>query len=676
MANKIEFSIIAADRFSKQFASFRTGLDKTIKRAAVFGAVFAAGAVVASKALIKVASENETLRIRMNAMLGSVAEGNRLFEDMAKFAGEVPFAYDKIMSSATQLSGIMRGGVDEINQWMPMIADIAAVSGLSIEKTTEQVVRLYSAGAGAADLFRERGINAMLGFEAGVAISAENSRKKLIEAFTTADSKIRGAAQNLATTWIGIMSMIGDKWREIQVQISEGGLFNFFKALAIEIDRTMGEALDVTRENGRIWSESLINDIRAIMDAFGFLADMFRGIAVVWKGLELIFAGFTVVIVGALAGIVKLVSSIINGVIVASNRFAGTTIPLMGNLDDVVTAVVQTTKDLATEMDELALKRMPSDELNEYRARVEETFEVLQLASENQANAAIDAQKKITAETLQEMDTRVGKLIESNQTSIDLLTEWSTEYTDIFSATMLGVFNQAETLGTEVSSIITQTYETLTKGIGDAVAQAIVSGADLGKAMKALLKQVVANIIASFVTMGIQRAIMSSIFGAASAREASSALAGGFAQTYTNAFASTAAIPIIGPALAPGVAAASLIAVQAGSAAAMTLGGGQGLLVPQAHGGLTNNPEESTFLIKRGERVLSPPQNTDLTNFLNEGGGSGVTIENFNVDINVDDIRDITTEDMEELVAGKIIPALDKLDKDGIRQAAIERSNV
>ncbi len=45
---------------------------------------------------------------------------------------------------------------------------------------------------------------------------------------------------------------------------------------------------------------------------------------------------------------------------------------------------------------------------------------------------------------------------------------------------------------------------------------------------------------------------------------------------------------------------------------------------PQAHGGASYIPEESTYLLSKGERVLSPRQNEDLTSFMEGGrGGSG-----------------------------------------------------
>jgi len=48
-----------------------------------------------------------------------------------------------------------------------------------------------------------------------------------------------------------------------------------------------------------------------------------------------------------------------------------------------------------------------------------------------------------------------------------------------------------------------------------------------------------------------------------------------------------------------------------------------------AHGGLTNVPAEATYLLQKNERVISPRQNQDLTNFIQEGGGSTVNVHNY-----------------------------------------------
>jgi len=212
-----------------------TSLQKIQKHATnvtyAIAAIGAAGAVL-GKSFVKSASEAEQYKVRLNALLGSVVKGNQLFKDMADYAGKVPFKYREIMGAATQLSGVMQGGVDEINRWMPLIGDLAAVSGLSIEQTTGQVVRMYSAGAASADMFRERGITAMLGFTAGVKYSVDDTRKMLMEAWDDPESKFKGATLELAKTWEGTMSMFSDAWFQFKVGLMDLGAFDAIKRLS------------------------------------------------------------------------------------------------------------------------------------------------------------------------------------------------------------------------------------------------------------------------------------------------------------------------------------------------------------------------------------------------------------------------------------------------------------
>ena len=126
-----------------------------------------------ARSFLSAARTAENYQVRLKVLLGSVEKGNRLFREMAKFASGVSFQYKDIMGSATMLAGVMRGGVAEISRWMPLIADLAAATGLSIQDTTGQVIRMYSAGASAADMFRERGVLGMMGFRQGVKYTAE-----------------------------------------------------------------------------------------------------------------------------------------------------------------------------------------------------------------------------------------------------------------------------------------------------------------------------------------------------------------------------------------------------------------------------------------------------------------------------------------------------------------------
>ena len=101
-------------------------------------------------------------------------------------------------------------------------------------------------------------------------------------------------------------------------------------------------------------------------------------------------------------------------------------------------------------------------------------------------------------------------------------------------------------------------------------------------------------------------------------------------QGATAAFTSLAPIPIVGPVLG-GVAAAA--AVMSGLQQVRQIKAQQPAGI--AHGGLDYVPNESTYVLQRGERVLSPKQNTEISQMArrynaggaaNDGGGSGVNI--------------------------------------------------
>lgn len=79
------------------------------------------------------------------------------------------------------------------------------------------------------------------------------------------------------------------------------------------------------------------------------------------------------------------------------------------------------------------------------------------------------------------------------------------------------------------------------------------------------------------------------------------------------AFASTAAIPIIGPALAPAAAAAA-----ASFAAPLVAGVASTALAGMAHDGIDSVPETGTWLLQKGERVTTAETSAKLDNTLND----------------------------------------------------------
>jgi len=130
------------------------------------------------------------------------------------------------------------------------------------------------------------------------------------------------------------------------------------------------------------------------------------------------------------------------------------------------------------------------------------------------------------------------------------------------------------------------------------------------------------------------------------------------------AYEALAWIPLVGPALGAAAAAAVIAfgTARLGTIKSQTYA---------AHGGMTYVPKESTYLLDRGERVLSPRQNEDLGEFM-EGGGQGVNVGNVNIHVfenatNVNALKDMDRRDWEDIAAEKIIPAFKVLATQGIK---------
>lgn len=85
-----------------------------------------------------------------------------------------------------------------------------------------------------------------------------------------------------------------------------------------------------------------------------------------------------------------------------------------------------------------------------------------------------------------------------------------------------------------------------------------------------------------------------------------------------------------------------------------------------AHGGMSYVPKETTYLLDKGERVLSPNQNKDFTNFLsNQGASSGA-----NIVINNNANTNVTAKQGSD---GKVYVTVDELD--GMVATALSRPN-
>ena len=248
MANqKLNIDIVAKDR-SKQALN---GVQKSLGRLkdSVFNlrnAFLGLGAGLVVRNLVNTGKQLENLRTRLKFLLKDTNEGAKAFEKMTKFASKVPFSLEEIQSGAGILATVT-DNADDLQKMLEITGNVAAVTGLDFRTAGEQIQRSFSAGIGAADLFREKGVRNMLGFKAGAVVSIEET----VEAFERVfgkEGRFGKATDELAQTFEGTLSMIGDKVFNFKKVLLEAGFFEELKNQFGQLDKFLeNNAKDLDR---------------------------------------------------------------------------------------------------------------------------------------------------------------------------------------------------------------------------------------------------------------------------------------------------------------------------------------------------------------------------------------------------------------------------------------------
>tara|TARA_B100001093_G_scaffold211946_1_gene203389 strand:- start:308 stop:2356 length:2049 start_codon:yes stop_codon:yes gene_type:complete len=219
--------------------SASTGLNNLKK--SVFNlqtALVGIGGTLVAKSFLDTARETERLQVRFKFLFDDVREGEKAFRGLTEFASKVPFSLEEIQRGAGSLA-VVSQSAEEMNRLLAITGDLAVASGLDFQTTSEQLQRVFSSGIASAELFRERGVSQMLGFEAGVSVNAEKSKQHIIDIFEEGSKSFVGGSQVMADTFDGVISMIGDKVRLFKQDVMDAGPFEALKASAQLLDNAL-----------------------------------------------------------------------------------------------------------------------------------------------------------------------------------------------------------------------------------------------------------------------------------------------------------------------------------------------------------------------------------------------------------------------------------------------------
>ncbi len=279
MAQNLKINITAKDKTQQAFQGVRSRL-KGLKDSifSVQGALVGLGGGLAIRSIVGTGRSIEDLQVRLKQLFGSTEEGAKAFDVMANFAARVPFSLEQIQQASGNLA-VVAGDADQLSKILEITGNVAAVTGLDFATTAEQIQRSFAGGIASADIFRERGVRDLLGFSAGATVSAEETIKAFEKVFGQG-GRFGKATDELANTFTGTLSMLGDKLFNFKRDVAGEGFFDElkkeFKSLNEFIEENSADFEAIGRAISKVLTfavKAFAGAVRAVAKAVGFVRE-------------------------------------------------------------------------------------------------------------------------------------------------------------------------------------------------------------------------------------------------------------------------------------------------------------------------------------------------------------------------------------------------------------------
>jgi len=174
----------------------------------------------AAQAFFKASIQFEDVQTRLVGLTGSVENAEFAFEKFSRVAATTPFQLDDVVNAGAQLNAFGASANDTIKP----ITDLAAFMGSTATEAANAFGRAYSGGAGAADIFREKGVLNIIkdfkGIEDITNLTLPQFRQAMIDAFIDPEVGIAGSADRLSDTVTGAFSNMFDAVTRLSAELS------------------------------------------------------------------------------------------------------------------------------------------------------------------------------------------------------------------------------------------------------------------------------------------------------------------------------------------------------------------------------------------------------------------------------------------------------------------------
>ena len=523
MAQNLVLNILARDKTKQAFNGIRAGL--TNLRSAVFSvqsALLSVGGGLVIRSFVNVGREVEELGIRFNFLFGNVKEGTKAFKGLTDFASKVPFSLEEISSASGNLAVVSKDA-DDLQRILKITGNVASVTGLDFRTTAEQIQRSFAGGIASADIFRERGVRALLGFKAGATVSVEET----IEAFEKAfgeDGRFSKATEVLSTTLTGTLSMLGDKLFKFKRQTNDAGFFDFVKQALVDVNKLIEQNDETLKKLAVATSDFMINFTKQVLIGGAVLMDT---LAPVFKMIGL-----------AIGGIIESVKALPSGIrefgIIGFLMLGGKgkllVVAIMSTIDIIRSALGELSFAMATMIEGMAkglrfLKLISEDTLKANLKTVEE----FRKAGEKLKTPLkqVNQESKETAENFGKAEGVIRRFLinlEENakiskkqfndmMNALDSADKSAKEFGVSFQKIKDGVLESFKKDFESINTTLGKMAHSGIKAFSRSLAEAVVMGKDLNMSMKELAQKLLVDLLAFTIQIVLQEAIRFALAG-------------------------------------------------------------------------------------------------------------------------------------------------------------------
>jgi len=185
--------------------------------------------------IIGASREVERLQLRLHGLYqdaGLAADAYKKFEDVAK---RTPATLQQVTEAGATLKAF---GLDAVAT-LDSVVDLSSYMGMDLVEAASAVGRSFQGGVGASEIFRERGVLALIksfsGLEDLTTLTLPEFRKVMLETLADPAAGIAGSAERISKSYAGAASNIEDAMFRLRQQLGDGLLPALTKVLNVVI---------------------------------------------------------------------------------------------------------------------------------------------------------------------------------------------------------------------------------------------------------------------------------------------------------------------------------------------------------------------------------------------------------------------------------------------------------